>query len=69
MPLYMTIFETLKGDIEQGRYTRVFPSEAQLVKRFKASRQTVIRVMSELVKAGLVERHRGSGTVVSRRVR
>ena len=69
MPLYMTIFETLKGDIEQGRYTRVFPSEAQLVKRFKASRQTVIRAMSELVKAGLVERRRGSGTVVSRRVR
>lgn len=69
MPLYTTIFETLKGDIEQGRYTKAFPSEAQLVTRFKASRQTVIRAMAELVKAGLVERHRGSGTVVSRRVR
>ena len=69
MPLYMKIFDALKADIEQGRYTMDFPSEAQLVQRFAAGRQTVIRAMGELVKEGLVDRRRGSGTVVSRRVR
>lgn len=69
MPLYVTIFKTLQGEIEEGLYSKNFPSEAQLVKRFSASRQTVIRAMAELVKAGFVERHRGSGTVVSRKMR
>lgn len=69
MPLYTTIFETLADEIRKERYVRAFPSEAQLVTRFKASRQTVIRAMAELVKAGLVERRRGSGTIVSRKMR
>ena len=68
-PLYLAIFDALRAEIEQGGYLKAFPSEAQLVCRFAASRQTVIQAMRELVKAGLVERHRGSGTVVSRRVR
>lgn len=68
-PLYLAIFDALRAEIEQGGYLKAFPSEAQLVRRFAASRQTVIQAMRELVKAGLVERHRGSGTVVSRRIR
>ena len=69
VPLHRAIFETLRNDIREGRYLKSFPSESQLVRRFDASRQTVIRAMGELVKEGLVERRRGSGTVVSRRVR
>ena len=68
-PLYQAIFDALRAEIEQGGYLKAFPSEAQLVRRFAASRQTVIQAMRELVKAGLVERRQGSGTVVSRRVR
>ena len=68
-PLYQVMFDSLKDEIEQGRYMKTFPSESQLVRRFAASRQTVMRAMRELVSAGLVERRRGSGTVVSRRMR
>ena len=68
-PLYQAIFDALRAEIEQGCYQKDFPSESQLVRRFAASRQTVIQAMRELVKAGFVERRRGSGTVVSRRIR
>ena len=68
-PLYLVIFDALRAEIEKGCYQKDFPSESQLVNRFAASRQTVIQAMRELVNAGLVERHCGSGTVVSRRIR
>ena len=69
MPLYRAIVEALRDEIKEGRYQKTFPSEAQLVRRFAVGRQTVIRAMGELVNQGLVERRRGSGTVVSRRIR
>lgn len=69
MNRYSNIVKTLKTDIEAGRYVSAFPSEAQLVKRFSVSRQTIVRVMNELKEAGLVERRRGSGTFVSRKQR
>ena len=69
MVLYRQIAEILKAEISSGRYSRAFPSETQLVKRFAVSRQTVMKAMSELVSAGFVERHRGSGTLVSRKMR
>ena len=69
VPLYRTIAEALRDEISEGRYQKSFPSEAQLVRRFAVGRQTVVRAMVELVNQGLVERRRGSGTVVSRRIR
>jgi len=69
VPLYRTVFEALRDEIREGRYQKSFPSESQLVRRFAVGRQTVIRAMGELVNEGLVERRRGSGTVVSRRIR
>ena len=69
VPLYRAIVEALRDEIMEGRYQKTFPSEAQLVRRFAVGRQTVIRAMGELVNQGLVERRRGSGTVVSRRIR
>ena len=68
-PLYLVIFDALRAEIEKGCYQKDFPSESQLVHRFAASRQTVIQAMRELVRAGFVERRRGSGTIVSRRIR
>lgn len=69
VPLYRAIVEALRDEIMEGLYRKTFPSEAQLVRRFAVGRQTVIRAMGELVNQGLVERRRGSGTVVSRRIR
>ena len=69
IPLYRTIFETLQDEIRGGRYQDAFPSEAQLIRRFAVGRHTILRVIRDLVEAGLIERRRGSGSVVSRRVR
>ena len=69
IPLYRTIFETLRDEIREGRYQEAFPSEAQLIRRFAVGRHTILRVIGDLVGAGLIERRRGSGSVVSRRIR
>ncbi len=64
---YRQIFEKLQDDISSGRYKpgKRLPSEAELVRRFGASRMTVFRAMHELQSLGLVTRRVGSGTFVS----
>jgi GntR family transcriptional regulator, arabinose operon transcriptional repressor len=64
---YRQIFEKLQDDISSGRYKpgKRLPSEAELVRRFGASRMTVFRAMRELQSLGLVTRRVGSGTFVS----
>ncbi len=64
---YHQIFEKLQEDISSGRYKpgKRLPSEAELVRRFGASRMTVFRAMRELQSLGLVTRRVGSGTFVS----
>jgi len=65
-PKYQQVFSAIRRDIQSGRLTRGdrLPSEAQLVRKFGASRITVGRAMRELQVAGLVERRAGSGTFV-----
>src|SRR5438477_13110864 len=64
---YRQICEKLQDDIAAGRYKagKRLPSEAELVRRFGASRMTVFRAMHELQSLGLVIRRVGSGTYVS----
>ena len=64
---YRQIFERLQEDICSGHYKpgNRLPSEAELVRRFGASRMTVFRAMRELQSLGLVTRRVGSGTFVS----
>ncbi len=64
---YRQILEALREDIASGRYKpgKRLPSEAELVRRFSASRMTVFRAMHELQSLGLVTRRVGSGTYVS----
>jgi GntR family transcriptional regulator of arabinose operon len=64
---YRQILEKLQEDIASGRYRsgKRLPSEAELVRRFGASRMTVFRAMHELQLLGLVTRRVGSGTFVS----
>jgi DNA-binding LacI/PurR family transcriptional regulator len=64
---YRQILEKLQNEISSGRYKpgKRLPSEAELVRRFGASRMTVFRAMHELQALGLVIRRVGSGTYVS----
>src|SRR5437588_7563328 len=64
---YRQIIEKLQDDISSGRYKpgKRLPSEAELVRRFGASRMTVFRAMHELQSLGAVTRRVGSGTFVS----
>lgn len=67
-PKHEIIHEDLAGAIAAGTLApgAQVPTEAELVKRYKASRPTVTRVMQRLVLEGLVERRAGSGTFVRR---
>jgi GntR family transcriptional regulator, arabinose operon transcriptional repressor len=65
-PKYQQVYRTLQREIQSGRWRRGdrLPSEAELVRRFGASRITVGRAVGDLQRAGLVERRAGSGTYV-----
>jgi DNA-binding LacI/PurR family transcriptional regulator len=65
-PKHRLIREVLEREIGQGRWRpgARLPSEAELVRRFGASRITVGRAVRDLQLAGLVERRKGSGTYV-----
>src|SRR5579875_2896425 len=64
---YRQILEKIQEDISSGRYKpgQRLPSEAELVRRYGASRMTVFRAMHELQTMGLVVRRVGSGTYVA----
>jgi GntR family transcriptional regulator of arabinose operon len=64
---YREILEKIQGDITSGRYKpgQRLPSEAELVRRYGASRMTVFRAMHELQSMGIVTRRVGSGTYVA----
>jgi len=60
--IYDKLFELLaSGHFNVGAR---FPSEAELVKEYNASRPTVARALNRLVEANLLERRAGSGTYV-----
>jgi DNA-binding LacI/PurR family transcriptional regulator len=63
-PKYQRVFDELRKEIVSGKYAdgQKLPSEAELVKRFGASRITVGRAVRDLKIEGLVERRAGSGT-------
>lgn len=65
-PKYRQVYSALRREIQSGRWKsgERFPSEADLVRTFGASRITVGRAVRELQAAGLVERRVGSGTYV-----
>ena len=63
-PKYLHIVETLKKNLSSGHYRggARLPSEAELTRRFKVSRMTVVKAIQHLQKEGLVVRRVGSGT-------
>lgn len=66
-PRYRAIAETLRTELAAGRYPlgSVFPKELALCERFGVSRFTVRGALSELEQAGLVERRKARGTIVT----
>jgi DNA-binding LacI/PurR family transcriptional regulator len=66
LPKYRQVYGSLVREIHAGKWKHGdrLPSEADLVRRFGASRITVGRAVKELQLAGLVERRAGSGTYV-----
>lgn len=63
---YRHLTVELREDIRKGLYAtgRAFPSEAQLVRRFAVSRQTVQSALRELERTGYIVRSQGRGTRV-----
>jgi DNA-binding LacI/PurR family transcriptional regulator len=66
LPKYQQVYSELSREIQSGRLAKGhrLPTEAELVRRFGASRITVGRAMRDLQTQGLVERRAGSGTYV-----
>jgi len=68
-PLYHQIKEILEKKISNGEYPTgsIFPSESELQKLFSVSRVTVRQAIQQLTADGLLEPHRGIGTLVKER--
>ena len=66
IPKHRQVFEDLHAAIKLGNYQPGdrLPSEAELGKRYGASRITVAKAVNELQQQGLVSRRAGSGTHV-----
>ncbi len=66
IPLYHQLADILTEQIRSGEYKPgdVIPSETGLAKSYSIGRPTVRQAMDTLVRKGLVERRRGSGTYV-----
>lgn len=62
------IFKTLQREICSGKYdlSHPFPSEMQLVRRFKVSRFTAVQALKALENAHLIVRHKGKGTFTTK---
>lgn len=64
---HVEIREWIESEIHSGRLVvgDRLPSERELMERFDVSRNPVQTAMSKLVETGLVQRRRGSGTIVA----
>ena len=67
---YKSLVESLKKDILSGKYGagNPFPSVRMLIRRTGLSNTTVLHVLNELTRMGLISRRQGRGTFVKRRV-
>ncbi|GAB4185675.1 MAG: GntR family transcriptional regulator [Phycisphaeraceae bacterium] len=67
LPKYEQVKRSLVKEIQSGRWSpgSPFPSEAQLLQRYKVSRPTLIRSLQEMVRDGYLYREQGRGTFVA----
>nr|WP_295973357.1 PLP-dependent aminotransferase family protein [uncultured Bacillus sp.] len=66
-PIYQQIFEFIEEKIAYGEYPpgSRLPSERKMAEQLQVNRMTIVHVYDELQASGLVERKKGSGTLVS----
>lgn len=67
LPLYQQLAERLRDEIGRGTWAvgARIPSETDLAEQFGVGRPTVRQALEVLVRAGQLERRRGSGTFVT----
>jgi DNA-binding GntR family transcriptional regulator len=63
-PRYLELADQLRGEVLSGAFPDGFPTESTLCARFSCSRFTVREALRTLSGEGLIERKRGSGTVI-----
>jgi len=65
-PRYLELADSLRNDILKGRIAEAdsFPTESALCEEHKVSRFTVREALRKLQAEGLIQRRRGSGTVI-----
>jgi GntR family transcriptional regulator len=63
-PRYLELADQLRGELLSGGFPGGFPTESTLCTRFGVSRFTVREALRTLSGEGLIERKRGSGTVI-----
>lgn len=70
LPLYHQLSDLFTEQIRSGTYKpgEAIPSETEIAKQYTIGRPTVRQAMELLVRKGLVERKRGSGTFVKEQV-
>ena len=66
VPLYAQVVEQLRGDIENGVYSKTgrLPTEDKLSEQYRVSRITIRRAVEELVSQKLVRKKQGKGTFI-----
>lgn len=64
-PRYLQVMNSIRGSIVKGEFKEAdFPTESELCETFSVSRFTVREALRVLQDEGLIQRRRGSGTVV-----
>jgi GntR family transcriptional regulator len=63
-PRYLQLADELRAEVVRGAFPDGFPTESTLCARFGVSRFTVREALRTLSGEGLIERKRGSGTVI-----
>ncbi len=63
-PRYLQLADELRAEVLGGAFPHGFPTESALCTRFGVSRFTVREALRTLSGEGLIERKRGSGTII-----
>jgi len=70
LPLYVQVADWLESMIKEERYqiNTKLPSEGDLAQKFQLNRNTIRQAISLLVQKGFVEKQKGVGTFVKRKI-
>jgi GntR family transcriptional regulator len=67
MPLWSQVLSDLRARLLSGEFMDAFPSDVELTRQYRVSRQTAREAVRRLQEEGVIERARGRGTVVRQR--